>query len=119
MKTTLLILMALLTLALAALGDVVSATTTNQVVAFTNSQRNALWTPTALIVTVPSPTNFTLHIFRHGQGGVVLLARKDVVDTGTLIWAPDAEYRFPQSSALEVVATTSNFTAQLHRRPAL
>jgi glutamine phosphoribosylpyrophosphate amidotransferase len=118
MKTFLCMLGVLLVLARAALGDVVSTTTTNQVAVFTNNQANAAWSPTAVVLSLPASTSLSVAVHRVGNGVAAKLAETSVTDADTVIWVPEAAYVFGKGSALRVTASTSNFTAQLHRRPA-
>ena len=110
--------LAILLLASLARADVVTTSTVNHVTAFTNTQANFAWSPSAVILSFPAASSPTVTLYRHGNGTNVVLARTSATDTDTLIWVPEAAYTFGQSSALSVSSTVSSFTIQLHRRPA-
>jgi hypothetical protein len=115
MKT---LIAALLAVACLARADVVSTSTTNLTVVFTNGQANASWTPTAVLIAFPSATTTTVTITRTGEGSTVTLSSTSATNVQSLVWAPAADYIFPKHSALTVSATVSNFSAQLHRKAA-
>lgn len=116
MKRFLLIALFLLLAALA-MGDVVSVTTEGSVIAFTNSQNNFAWTPTAVIYSRADSVPVTLSIHRYGNGQPVLLSSISAT-ASNLIWAPTARYVFTKGSALVVSSSVTNFAIQLHREPA-
>ena len=97
-------------------ADVVTSSTTNQAVVFTNDQAHAVWSPTALLIAFPAPATTTVSVARQGNGVTVTLATTSITNASSLVWNPAATYLFPQGTALSITATESNFTAQLHRR---
>lgn len=106
-----------LVLAYAARADVVTASTEESSVSFTNSQSNFAWSPTALIYTREDAVPVSVSILRHGNGQAVLLASISVT-ASNLIWLPQSRYIFNTDSALVVESSVTNFSIQLHRDPA-
>ncbi len=105
-------------LVLATCADVVSTSTTNQAVVFTNSQANVVWSPTALLIAFPAPVTSTVSVARQGNGVTVTLAATSITNAQSLVWNPASDYLFPQGTSLAITAAESNFTAQLHRKAA-
>ena len=121
MKKTLLASTILLILAAAAVlrADVVTTNGTGSSFAFTNAQDNAVWTPTALVVSVPSPVTVSLLVYRDGNGVSALLASNDLQNVTHVVWTPPADILFPKGTGLRLVSSnTGQFTIQLHRRAA-
>lgn len=115
MKSTLVIVLLIL-ISFISRADVVTASTEGSSVAFTNSQSNFAWSPSALIFTRDQADSVSLSIYRHGQGQSVLLATISAT-ASNLIWVPGNRYIFNTGSSLELVSSVTNFSTQLHREP--
>lgn len=116
MKTSLVIVILIL-IGFATFADVVTATTAESQVAFTNSQSNFAWSPSAVVYQRADVVPVTVSIYRHGQGQVVLLSTISAT-ASNIIWIPEGRYFFGTDSSLVLTSSVNNFTVQLHREAA-
>lgn len=117
MKLPLLIIILIVITTVSARADVVIESTTGTTVAFTNSQSNFAWSPSAIIYTRADTVPVSLSIYRHGNGQSILLASISAT-ASNLIWVPQSRYLFATGSSLVLESSVDNFSVQLHREAA-
>ncbi|HMO51241.1 MAG TPA: hypothetical protein PKA21_08955 [Kiritimatiellia bacterium] len=95
-------------------AEVVTVSTSDSTVVFTNTQANSAWSPTALVYQRAEVAPVVLSLYRHGNDQVVLLSSVSVT-ASNIIWVPEARYLFEAGTALVVDSSIENFSVQLHR----
>ena len=105
----------LLLVGLAAFGVTSEHTTTNGLVAVSNSTSTAEWKPQAVFVVFPSATTGTVTVTRTARRMTVPLARHAFTNAASVTWLPETDYPIRPGDVFAVTSSVPAFTVQIER----